>query len=160
MRCARVDRLIEVFIDGRLRPSLAIRVQRHLDWCSDCRLRAEEARRVVDAFTGVELHRAPERLASRVIEMVYRESSKETPQSAGRKVPAPAYRRLGYSFMAAAALLSVSLFIPKLAYPNLIGRERIATNLTVGQPAGVARMVNDAGLGIREVVGEQAQSSR
>jgi hypothetical protein len=94
------------------------------------------------------------------METVFREGLGRTQESAGRRVPRQAVRRLGYSFMVAAALLSVSLFIPKLAYPSLIGNERIVANLALGQPAGVARIINDAGMEMRQVVGEQSQRSR
>jgi len=70
--------------------------------------------------------RAPRGFAQRVMSAVYREAltgpSAEEPAVAA---PAPTvsrlYRRLALSFMITAAVLAVSLLLPRVAYPTLIG---------------------------------------
>lgn len=159
MKCAGIERLIEAFVDDRLPRRLAGRVAAHITECERCRTRVEEARRVVRALRSSEPARAPQGFSGRVMELVYRDELSSARRGAAAPDPRRVYRRLGYSFVATAAVLSASLLVPRLAYPNLIRPETLAAQLGVGRPAAVARVINDAGLGFRQVIGSDSQDT-
>lgn len=149
MNCARVDRLAERFVDGRLPARLAARVTVHLARCEHCRVRVEVVRSVTDALRSVEGVRAPQGFSRRVMVRVYREED----ATARRGVQLRrTYRGLGFSFLATAAILSASLSIPRLAYPDLIRPQALAAQLVTGRPEVVARVIDDAGVGFRDLI--------
>lgn len=149
MNCSRVDRLAERFIDGRLAGRLAGRVRIHLAGCERCRMRVEEARSTTRALSRPAGLGAPEGFSQRVMARVYREEER----AARRGVQARrSYRRLGFAFMATASILTASLFIPRIAYPDLIRPQALAAELAPGRPQVVARVLSDAGVGFRDVV--------
>lgn len=158
MRCGRVDRLVERYVDGRLPDGLARAVAAHLDGCERCTERVEAARAVVAAFRGLDAGRAPDTLSSRIMEAVDREEAALRGQPGGTRSAAPIYRRLGYSFVATAALLAASLLVPHLAYPNLLHPSLLAASLGAGKPAAVARFVQDAGRGVGTVLSGEVGS--
>lgn len=158
MRCARVDRLLEQFVDERLSERLMQELARHLQRCDRCANRLEEAHAVDAGLRGSDLVRAPESLSSRIMEEVYHEERLRRRQMGAARGEAPAYRRLGYSFVAAAALLGASLFIPRLAYPSLLHSDMLEASIGTGKPAAVAHLVRDAGQGFRAVVGRELDS--
>jgi len=158
MRCGRADRLIERYIDGKLPAGLAGELTEHLDRCERCATRLEEARAVETAFRGSPAVRAPEALFARIMDAVYREEAVRRRQVAPSRGAAPIYRRLGYSFVATAALLAASLFIPRIAYPELLHSQLLAEGLRTGNPAAVARLVQDAGQGFGAVIGGEHDS--
>jgi anti-sigma factor RsiW len=140
MRCVRVDSLIDVYVDGRLTPRDAAKLEAHLLSCARCSRRAEAARALAKSLALEPKAKAPEGFLDAVMARVYREalwspSGAETPARsapegafapawAGRArpsvVPAVIYRRLGLSFVLSAAVLAASLLIPSIAYPSLI----------------------------------------
>lgn len=53
LRCRKVRRLVNAFLDDEIDPALARRVAAHLDVCEDCGLEAETYRAVKRALTDV-----------------------------------------------------------------------------------------------------------
>ncbi len=159
MRCRQVDRLIEPYLEGRLPALKATRLEEHLDRCPACRARVAEAQRVQQVLAEEARPQAPQGFAVRVMSQVYAEESRHRPARA-RQERVPVYRRLGYSFMASAAVLSVSLFIPRLAYPSIIGTEAVATELGRSRSSSVVQMLDEAGRGVGRVFDLQTKGTR
>jgi len=158
MRCSRVEVLIDRYVDGRLSPRLVARTRCHIERCDRCRALEASALALAGALKPEVVH-APEGFSGRVMQQVYRAERAEAqggtqPNEAGRL-----YRRLGYSFVATAAILSASLLVPRLAYPNLIRPDTLAAELAVGRPAAIARIIDDAGTGLREAIGPTSAGS-
>ena len=159
MRCRQVDRLIEPYLEGRLAAARAASLEEHLAECPACRARLAEAARVQQLLTKAARPQAPHGFAARVMSEVYAEESRRRPARA-RQERAPVYRRLGYSFMASAAVLGLSLFIPRLAYPSIIGTQAVAMELGRSRPASVVQILDDAGRGVGRVIALQTKGSR
>jgi len=158
MRCWRVEVLIDRYVDGRLSPLLMARTRSHIERCARCRALEASASALASALIP-EVVQAPKGFSGRVMQQVYRaervEPRRRTPSNdAGRL-----YRRLGYSFVATAAILSASLLVPRLAYPNLIRPDALAAELAVGRPAAIARIIDDAGTGLRDAIGPTSAGS-
>lgn len=158
MRCRRVDRLVEHYLDGTLPDRLAGALEEHLRRCGHCAKRVQDARTVEAAFRTVSRVRAPESLVSRVMDEVYREGVVPRRREGETQETAPLYRRLGYSFVATAALLVASLFVPRLAYPDLLHSGLLAASLGAGKPAVVAHFVQEAGQGIGVAIGRESET--
>lgn len=158
MRCRTIDRLVERYVDRRLPDRLARAVTSHVRRCDRCARQVEAARSVAAVIRTLPPLRAPESLLSRVMDDIYREGVvlRDRPEQAGNA--APLYRRLGYSFVAAAALLVASLFVPRFAYPNLLQSGLLAASLGAGKPAAVAQLVQDAGQGVGAAIGRESES--
>lgn len=159
MRCRQVDRLIEPYLDGRLTGARVSRLEEHLHRCPSCRARVGEAARVRQVLAEEVRPQAPHGFAARVMSQVYAEESLRRPARA-RQGRVPVYRRLGYSFMASAAVLGLSLFIPRLAYPSIIGTQAVALELGRSRPASVVQILDDAGRGVGRVINLQTKGSR
>lgn len=158
MRCRSVDRLIERYVDDSLPGRLAERLEEHLRSCDRCARRFAEARAVDAAFRATTRMHAPESLVSRVMNEVYREAVVRRGAAGRTPTAAPLYRRLGYSFVMTAALLVASLFVPRIAYPNLLHSGLLSASLGEGKPAAVAQFVEDAGQGVGAVIGRESVS--
>jgi anti-sigma factor RsiW len=117
MRCARVEALVERYVDGRLEASAAREIGEHARFCARCTARIETARRIAAAFAAVPPVRAPRGFADRVMDGVYRQAL----AGPRRAAPERFYRKLGLSFVLTAGVLAVSLFIPRAAYSTLAG---------------------------------------
>ena len=59
MTCKDTIRLICEFLDGRLGPSVARDVQRHLDNCKNCRIVLDAARRTLEIDFDYERSQSP-----------------------------------------------------------------------------------------------------
>lgn len=158
MRCRRVDRLIERYVDGRLPNRLASKIAGHLEGCDRCARSIARARIVAEALPATGRMHAPGSLVSRVMDEVHREGIVRRSNADRTGAAAPLYRRLGYSFVVTAALLVASLFVPRLAYPNLLQSGLLATSLGEGRPAAVAQLIQDAGQRFGAAIGRESES--
>jgi hypothetical protein len=164
MRCARVDRLVELFVDGALETSLARRIETHARSCLRCAGRIQTARGVVEAFTAPP-ERAPSDFTARVMDVVYREALAGGPRPAVRQkrpagspgVPARMYRRLGLSLLLTAGVLTASLFVPRASYPGLLGVGFAAAGFSRESDAAVRGALNGADTAVRGILRERAQ---
>lgn len=162
MRCAQVDRHVERFVDGALVASLARRIETHVRSCARCAARVDAARALLEGF-GAPLDRAPPGFAARVMDAVYREALAGGPRPAGSetrdarrtRMPARIYRRLGLSFVLTAGVLAASLFVPRAAYPGLLGTGSAAAGLTREGSAVVRGALNGADSAVRGILRAQ-----
>jgi anti-sigma factor RsiW len=156
MRCARVEPLIERFVDGAVSLRDAREIEAHALTCARCTARIAAARRLSGALGRAQGVRAPRGFAERVMNEVYRQALAGHP-AAGSQVPqrtvGKMYRRLGLSFMISAAVLSASLVIPRVAYPTLIGSR--GPDAGVGGSAVVQSVIQGADKTVRGILGEQ-----
>lgn len=153
MRCSRVDRYIERYLDERLPQYRRQQVAEHLRGCPRCQLHLEEAKGVTLSLEATERQHAPEGFSARVMNEVFREQRQARREEPRRPEVGRIYRRLGYSFVTTAAVLTLSLFVPRIAYSNLIHADLLAANLEKGRPASVERIINNAGQGMRSMIG-------
>ncbi len=162
MRCAQVDRHVERFVDGALVTSLAWRVEAHVRSCTRCAARVDAARALLKGFEA-SLDRAPPGFAARVMEAVYREALAGGPRPAvsdsrearAARMPARIYRRLGLSFVLTAGVLAASLFVPRAAYPGLLGTGSAAAGLSRESSAAVRGALNGADSAVRGILRAQ-----
>jgi hypothetical protein len=163
MRCAQVDRLVERLVDGALENSLAWRIEAHARSCLRCTGRIQTARGVVEGFTAPR-ERAPSGFSARVMDAVYREALAGAPRLAAMEkqparspgVPARMYRRLGLSLLLTAGVLTASLFVPRAAYPGLLGVDFAAAGFSRGSSAAVRGALNGADSAVRGILREHA----
>jgi anti-sigma factor RsiW len=164
MRCAQVDRRVERFVDGALDIPLARQIERHLQSCARCAARVDAARALLKGF-GAHPDRAPPGFAARVMDAVYREALSRRQETRPARMPVQRiYRRLGLSFVLTAGVLAASLFVPRAAYPGLLGaasaaagfsRESDAAALR-GYGVAVQNALNGADTVVRGILREQA----
>lgn len=172
MRCAQIDRQLERFVDGALDIGLAQQIEAHLRSCRRCIARVDAARALLKGL-GAPAERAPAGFASRVMDAVYREalaggpcpSRPESLETRPALLPAQRiYRRLGLSLVLTAGVLAASLFIPRAAYPVLLGYGSAAAGLSrenaVAVPRGfgaaVQSALKEADSVVRGILREQA----
>ncbi len=163
MRCAQVDRHVERFVDGALVTSLAERIEAHVRSCTRCAARIDAARALLKGFRAPP-DRAPPGFAARVMDAVYREALaggprravSESPRAFPSRMPALIYRRLGLSFVLTAGVLAASLFIPRAAYPGLLGTGSVAAVLSRESSVAVRDALNGADSAVRGILREQA----
>lgn len=163
MRCAQVDRLVELFVDGALEDSQLRKIEAHALSCPRCTGRIRTARGVVESFTAPR-ERAPSGFTARVMDAVYREALAGRPGPVFREkrpagssgVPARMYRRLGLSLLLTAGVLTASLFVPRAAYPGLLGVDFAAGFSREGN-AAVRDALNGADTAVRGILREHAQ---
>jgi len=142
MRCARVEKLVDRYVDGALSSAMARAVAEHEGRCLRCAAKVRAARAIAAALAEARPLRAPEGLLEGVMGAVYREalagsrdgesrreaagpeaSRREAAVAAGSQAASwPAglsrvYRRLGLCFMLSAAVLVASLVVPRAFYP-------------------------------------------
>ena len=168
MRCAQVDRRVELFVDGALDNPLARQIEQHLRSCGRCSARVDAARALLTGFMAP-ADRAPPGFAARVMDAVYREALSGGQQTRPARLPVQRiYRRLGLSFVLTAGVLAASLFVPGAAYPGLLGagsaaagfsRESDAAVLrgfgrrgTVYSPNGYSRIAADLGAAVQNAL--------
>jgi hypothetical protein len=162
MRCAQVDPHVERFMDGVLDTALTRRIETHVRSCARCTARLDTARAVLGGLAA-SLDRAPPGFATRVMDAVYREALAGRPRSVGSetagappsRMPARVYRRLGLSFLLTAGVLAASLFVPRAAYPSLLGTGSTAGFSRDGS-AAVRDALNWADSAVRGILREQA----
>ena len=132
MRCARIEPLVEGYVDGVLDAAQALAVEAHAQGCTRCASRIAAARLLVERLANEPAVRAPRGFTDRVMNAVYREALAGRPHAVGprpdvqgddgaRRVPARVYHRLGLSFVLTAGVLAVSLLVPRIAYMSLMG---------------------------------------
>ncbi len=160
--CRRISPLLERYADGRLAPRMTRRVSLHLASCSACRNRLEIAQSIAGALRAEPPVAAPRDFRAVVMDHVYRlslagypsrwaEEEKETQR--GRF-----YRRLGLSFMLSAAILTVSLVVPRISYPTILPGKTVAADLSAGGSSVVKGTLADADRVVRGAL--QGQSAR
>jgi anti-sigma factor RsiW len=140
MRCAQVERLVDVFVDGRLAGQQAAAIEEHASGCVRCAESIRLARGIREALHADPALKAPRGFSDRVMAGVYRQALQGLPrpeaavaqgargprghaEAASRGAAAKVYRRLGLSFLLTAGVLAVSLLVPRIAYPTLLGRQ-------------------------------------
>jgi len=171
MRCAQVDRRVERFVDGALDFRLARQIEAHLRSCRRCSARVDAARALLNGLDS-SADRAPPGFAARVMDTVYREalaggprpSAPESQETSRARLPARIYRRLGLSLVLTAGVLAASLFVPRAAYPGLLGSGSAAAGLSWESGATVPRgfgavvqsALNGADSVVRGILREQA----
>jgi anti-sigma factor RsiW len=156
MRCARVEPLIERFVDGGCDLDRARAIEAHALGCVRCTARIAAARRLAAALDRPPHVRAPHGFAEMVMTKVYREAlggHSAAEVRAPRRTVGKMYRRLGFSFMVSALVLSASLVIPRGAYPTLIGTR--GHDAGVGGSAAVRSVLQGADRTVRGILGEQ-----
>ena len=124
MKHRQVESLLDKYIDGRLDPPRAADLAAHLESCSRCARLASAARALVSALSSVPPFPAPKGFRRRVMDEVYRLSLADRPprEDADRESRrGKFYRRLAFSFMVSAALLAVSLIVPRMLQPFSAG---------------------------------------
>jgi len=107
--------------------------------------------------------RAPHGFASRVMDLVYKESlaggrlstGGDDPRAWPRLTVSRLYRRVGWSFMLTAAVLAVSLLIPHGAYPTLIRAAGAEAALGAGPSAAVQGALVGAGEAVQGALGQK-----
>jgi anti-sigma factor RsiW len=150
--CRNVRLLLERYVDGRLEPPRAAGVSAHVASCSRCAKRLAAARRLAEALGSPTTVVAPTGFRSRVMNEVHRLAMTGYPTRAAadhREMQRGRfYRRLGLCFMLSAAVLSVSLIIPRASYPTIFASRTVAADLSTGGApivrmtmAGAARVV-------------------
>jgi hypothetical protein len=164
MRCAHVGPLVERFVDGSLGEHAVMQVTAHARACSRCTKRIEAARAVAHALITDASARAPKGFAAKVMEGVYRQALSAPREPLGAPLPAdrtPArspvaaarfYRKLGLSLVLTAGVLAVSMFIPRGAYPTLVGSGR--TGISREGAVVVQSALLGAGSTVRGILGE------
>jgi anti-sigma factor RsiW len=167
MKCRHVERLIEGYVDGTLVGAASARVAAHAAGCARCDGRIEAARRLQAVLAAEPPVRAPRGFTERVMDAVYRQAlagpagaestQAETaaPAPAARPAPSRMYRRLGLSFVLTAGVLAVSLLVPRLAYPTLVGRGGSTLHAEVVGGAAVKGALAGADNAVRGILRER-----
>jgi anti-sigma factor RsiW len=155
MRCSRAEPLIERFVDGQCGPAETRAIEAHALTCARCTARIASARALVAEMGRAPAVHAPRGFAAKVMEGVYRQALAGQPAEEPR-VPARTvnrmYRRLAFSFMITAGVLTASLVIPRVAYPTLIAR---GSEAGIGGSAAVQSVLAGADKTVRGILGEQ-----
>ncbi len=133
VRCSTVNSLLDRYVDGRLAPGRAAEVSAHLASCSACAARLATARLLAAGLAFQTTAAAPAGFRRNVMEKVYRlgmagypSRAVETDKEARR---GGFYRRLGLCFMLSAAILAVTLVIPRASYPGILASKVVAADL-------------------------------
>ena len=148
MTCQQVNPLVERYVDGQLSQELSTSIRAHEGGCARCARRIRSARLLARTLAAEPEPRAPAGFEGRVMDAVYREALRGPAlrgpglgdtalgdAAAGRRTPSRttlravsqgslAFRRLGFSLVVTALLLALSLLIPRVAYPGLVGPAR------------------------------------
>jgi anti-sigma factor RsiW len=158
MRCGQVQRLVEAYVDGRLEGSAAAGVASHEGSCGRCAARIAAARRVHAALMGAPRVRAPRGFTATVMDAVYRQALAGGGEATGAKTertaPLRMYRRLGLSFVITAGVLAISLLVPRMAYPTLVGGREAAPRFETVGDAVVKGALNGADDAVRGILRE------
>lgn len=165
MRCTRIDELADRYADGTLPPDLAAGVASHAAGCTRCARRIADARRITAAFAAEPPLRAPAGFTGRVMDAVYRAALAGAPDgqpvadtqrapSGARTALTGVYRRLGVSFVLAAAVLTTGLVLPQGFYPAAIRTESVAAGLSRDRPSPVKVALDGAGRTVQSALGK------
>ena len=163
MRSAHVDEYIERYVDGSLPREQAVRVARHERSCVRCKGRIDAARLIVDALSAEPLVRAPSGFAGRIMDAVYREAlrgdvgttaagEEGKARFEGPLSPARIYRRLGFSFVLTAVVLSATVFLPRASYPVLVGTSSVSEVVSQGGGKVVKNALHGADMAVRDAI--------
>ena len=160
MRCAQVEKLVDALVDGRLAAPIAIAVQEHAAGCERCTRSISLAGGMRVAFREVPAVRAPAGFARKVMAGVYQQTLQGMPLSASGGPAAEhaatsvarAYRRMGLSFLLTAGVLALSLLVPRIAYPAIVGRQ--GTQIAQGSASVVRGLLSGADHTVRGALGE------
>ena len=163
MRCARVRRLAEEYGDGGLSAELRARIEEHIGGCARCARSVALARGIRETLASAPTMKAPSGFTERVMASVYREAlggarsgASEAVEARGessRRAAARVYRRLGISFVLTAGILAVSLLVPRIAYPTLLGAS--GARIAQGSDMVVRGALTGADRAVRGALGEQ-----
>jgi len=142
-RCVKVQSLLDRYMDGVLAPNVEQAVRDHLATCSACARSFALAQGIAEALASPAPLPAPEGLHRRVMDEVYRLAMAGYPHRAGADEKEAQrgrfYRRLGLCFMLSAAILAVSLVIPRVSYPTIFAGTAVAADLS-SNGARIARI--------------------
>jgi anti-sigma factor RsiW len=163
MKCAHVERLVDALVDGRLSAPQAAAVQEHAAGCGRCTERIGQARGIREALLSSPAARAPGGFAEKVMARVYEQALRGMPVPAERRRlgeraegsgarAARAYRRMGLSFLLTAGVLAVSLLVPRIAYPAIVGQQ--GTRIAQGSESVVRGLLSGAEHTVRGALGE------
>ncbi len=152
MRCSLARRLSDAYVEGRLDPAHAKDLERHAASCTACAERIGQMRALREALLTAPAPRAPAGFGERVMAGVYRQALSGRPGRDERAV-ARGYRRLGLSFLVTAAVLAVSLLIPRTPYAKILGGPGITREGTV-LVRGLLAGADDA---VQKALGEQGK---
>jgi anti-sigma factor RsiW len=153
MRCARVEPLVERYVDGSLDAPRAREIDAHAGSCARCTSRIETARRIAAAFAAAPRVRAPRGFADKVMDAVYRQALANRP----RVAPPRFYRKLGLSFVLTAGVLAVSLFIPRAAYSTLVGADISGAAFSRENTVAVKSALDGADNAVRAILRERVK---
>jgi anti-sigma factor RsiW len=156
MRCGNVEPLVERYVDGSLDAVTAGEMERHVRACGRCAARVTAARLLQAAFVDVPTAKAPEGFTDAVMDAVYREALAPAAarEDAGRPQPVlRMYRRVGLSFVLTAAVLAVSLFIPRLSYSTLLTEHGIGAGVGEGSAVIAQGTLENADQAMRALMG-------
>ncbi len=159
--CRKISQLLEPYADGRLEPAVMTKVSRHVACCSACARRLASVRRLAEALASEAAIAAPPGMREKVMTGVYRLARDGYPsraQTEEREVQRGRfYRRLGLCFMVSAAILAMSLIIPRLSYPAIFTGKAVAADLSPGGASVVRTTLADADRVVRAALsGQQA----
>ena len=121
------------------------------------------ARSVVDALLSEPMARAPSGFAGRVMESVYREALWGGParpvgaeemkaRGEGLLSPGRIYRRLGFSFVLTAVVLSATVFLPRVSYTALAGASGVMEAVSPNGGRIVRSALHEASLAVRDAI--------
>jgi len=131
--CRTAGLLLDRYVDGALKPGRAEEIAAHLESCAACARRAALARRLASGLASPSAVPAPAGFRGKVMDEVHRLGMAGYPSRA-EEVDREArrggfYRRLGFCFMVSAALLAISLGIPRASYPTIVASKVVAADL-------------------------------
>jgi len=159
MRCGKVETLAERYVDGRLPAPVMAAVSAHERTCPRCAARIAEARRVALALNAAAgTLTAPAGLLDAVMDAVYREALRGTPdpQTAApvqAAVRGRVYRKLGYCLVFSAAVFAAS--------PLLAGQpDRAASTAVEAGGASVKNVLAGAGLTVQGILHSKGGNTR
>lgn len=150
MRCNRVDRLLERYLDGVLTGRTAEAVRNHLARCPRCAASERLARTVARGAAAADPaagYAAPAHLAERVMAEVYRLPlpGGKLAEAGERSGVTGGFRRLGLSFISSAILLAASLLVGRGGYSSVVDAGLLAADLGKGEPTVVMEILRSAG---------------
>ena len=163
--CRKISLLLEPYADGRLEPRRMAEVSRHLASCGECARRLASVRRLAEALGSEPAISAPAGFGAKVMREVYRLAMAGYPSRAEAEEKESErgrfYRRLGLCFMASAAILAMSLVIPRFSYPTIFTGKTVAAELSANGASVVRVTMADAGRVVRGALsGQQAGSEQ
>jgi anti-sigma factor RsiW len=153
-----VRSLLERYVDGDLDPPAAREVDAHAAACARCSARIAAARGIAHALSAEPPVAAPGGFFEKVMDGVYLQALQVTEAREGVRAGQAAagsrfYRRLGLSMVLTAAVLGVSLFVPRASYMTLVGAGGTSA-VTRGSGSVVKIALHGAGSAVQVILGE------